>query len=51
MSEEPKKTLRDGYRNIGSSLSLTPEDFGLVWDEKTASYNWQENEPTRKEGK
>jgi len=51
MSEETKKTLRDVYRNIGSSLSLTPEDFGLVWDKKTASYISQENEPIRKEGK
>jgi len=51
MSEKPKKTLRDVYRNIGSGLSLTPEDFGLVWDKKTASYISQENEPTRKEGK
>ena len=51
MSEEPKKALRDVYRNIGSGLSLTPEDFGLVWDKKTASYISQENEPTRKEEK
>ena len=51
MSEQPKKTLRDVYRNIGSGLSLTPEDFGLVWDKKTASYISQENESTRKEEK
>ena len=51
MSEELKKTLRDVYRNIGSSLSLTPEDLGLVGDRKAASYISQENEPASKEGK
>ena len=51
MSKQPKKTLRDVYRNIVSGLRLTPEDFGLVWDKKTDSYISQENEPARKEGK
>ena len=43
MSEEPKKTLRDVYRNTGCGLSLTQEDFGLIWDEKTVCYIPEEN--------
>jgi len=29
MPSEPRKTLRDVYRNIGSGLTLNPEDFGI----------------------
>ena len=51
MSEKPKKTLRDVYGNIGSSLTLTPEDFGLVRDKQTGRYIPEENQPAKKEGK
>ena len=29
MPRDPRKTLRDVYRNIGSGLTLNPEDFGI----------------------
>ena len=35
MPEEPKKSLRDVYQNIGPALTLTPEDFGFTYDPET----------------
>ena len=35
MPEETKKSLREVYRNIGSALTLTPEDFGFTIDTET----------------
>ena len=46
MPSEPRKTLRDVYRNIGSGLTLNPEDFGIDLSESSKKSGSTENAPT-----
>ncbi len=46
MPSEPRKTLRDVYRNIGSGLSLNPEEFGVVLSAIPKKSGPTENAPT-----
>ena len=51
MPEEPKKSLRDVYRNIGPALTLTPEDFGFTYDPETGRLINQETHLPQREPK
>ena len=46
MPSEPRKTLRDVYRNIGSGLTLNPEDFGIDLSAIPKKSGPTENAPT-----
>jgi hypothetical protein len=45
MPSEPRKTLRDVYRNIGSGLTLNPEDFGIDLSGSSKKSGSTENAP------
>jgi len=46
MPNEPRKTLRDVYRNIGSGLTLNPDDFWIDLGTKSNESELTDNVPS-----